>query len=106
MYKIPFEILLINPLPKIREVKISYIYPTEYYESIIKNEINLYVERVAGHCKCEEKHVTKQRHSRLYSGLLNNKFESCMYECVYVYTYGCTYVYVCTHIQTHNFIER
>lgn len=24
----------------------------------------------------------------------------CMYECVYVYTYGCTYVYVCTHIQT------
>ena len=29
-----------------------------------------------------------------------------MYECVYVYTYGCTYVYVCAHIQTHNFIEK
>ena len=49
------------------EVKINYIYCMEYYETIKKNEINLYVERVPGHCKCEKIcHQTEAKHDCIH----------------------------------------
>ena len=81
-------------------VKVNYIYPIEYYESIIKNEINLYVERVPGHCKCEENMSPNRGIAWLYSCLLINKFESHVWVCVCIYIWMYICICVCTYSNT------